>query len=193
MSNAQPMPPAPSAPAAPFAPMAKPAAHSQFAREHDQLPTLDVYLRHLRQEVARALSATPDARAREEQHILSLAVRTRRASRARSPHPSRPFQERAFSRYPSLDKTALPPPLKQIDAYTKTPHQPQETLLKFLELRRADLALELAYSGDLDDKDGSGDLSPDAGRDSDEDAIGSEHPKSPSLGPSASPGGAQRH
>ena len=183
--------PATPAPPAPLAPAARPPPAPQPAREQEALPTLDVYLRFIRQEVARGFQMTPEARAREEQNLVTHAVSLRRALRVLSSQPSRSPQNRALSRYPSLDKTALPPPLKQIDAYLKAP-PPNESLFKYLEARRADLALDELFQSDVDDKDGSGELSPDPGRDSDEDAIGSEHPKSPSLGPSASPGGAQR-
>ena len=107
-------------------------------------------------------------------------------------HPSRLLQNRALDRLSSSDKAALPPPLKQIDAFLKGPNQ-SESLSHYLYSRRADLALDDINMSDPDDRDGIGEPSPDDGRDSDEDAIGSEHPKSPSLGPTTSPAGAQRH
>ena len=109
--------------------------------------------------------------------------------------PPRPRQNRALARYSNPDRSTLPPPLLQIDAYQRAPN-PSEPLTKYLEARRAVLALDGDDPMDGGDKDAIGepaqDTSLDAGRDSDEDAIGSEHPRSPSFGPSASPVAAQR-
>ncbi|EJF65931.1 hypothetical protein DICSQDRAFT_177333 [Dichomitus squalens LYAD-421 SS1] len=156
-------------PNAPPQPVAAPARHPASApapRDADAAPSFDALLRHIRQEVARVFQLPPDSRAKEDQAILSLA-------------------HRAFARYGAADKAALPPPLKQVDAYLKGPNQ-NESLSHYLYARRADLALDDIDSSDGDDKDGVGEPSPDDDRDSDEDAIGSEHPKSPSLGPTAS-------
>ncbi|KAH9946050.1 uncharacterized protein BXZ73DRAFT_95558 [Epithele typhae] len=162
------MNPIPVLPPAPLAPMARPPPLIQQGRGVDSPPTLEVYLLHMRQEVVELLHAAPENRLRTEQHVIQLA-------------------ERALARYPVLNMTALPPPLKQIDAYRKAPNT-ADSLTKYLEVFRAELGLDDLLHSDLDDKDGSGELSQDGDRDSDEDAIGSEHPKSPSLGPSASPG-----
>ncbi|KAI1795799.1 hypothetical protein LXA43DRAFT_687898 [Ganoderma leucocontextum] len=160
MPNAPPQPPA--------APPRHPAGPTH-PRDTDVAPSFDALLRHIRQEVARVFQLPPESRAKEDQVILSLA-------------------NRAFARYLSADKAALPPPLKQIDAYSKGPNQ-SESLSHYLYARRADLALDDINPSDPDDRDGVGEPSPDDGRDSDEDAIGSEHPKSPSLGPTTTPAG----
>ena len=68
------VPVAPAGPPAPFALAARPPALPQTSREHDQLPAIDVYLRYIRQEVARVLHAPPDARASLEDHVRSLFV-----------------------------------------------------------------------------------------------------------------------
>ncbi|KAH9856958.1 hypothetical protein C2E23DRAFT_881453 [Lenzites betulinus] len=156
-------------------------AHSLVAlgtpREHDSsAPSFDALLRHLRQEVARVLDLPPDARSKEEPALLSLA-------------------NRALARYTSTDKSAIPPPLLQIDAYQRA-HSRSEPLTKYLHARRATLALDPDDPMDGGDKDAIGEPahdSLDAGRDSDEDAIGSEHPRSPSLRPSESPLAAHRN
>ena len=83
MSNAPAMPPAP---VAPTAQPARPPPQPQYPRDQESLPTLDIFLRHIRQEVARALTGPPEARVRDEQHIQSLAVRP--SSRPPRPHPS---------------------------------------------------------------------------------------------------------
>ncbi|KAI0709322.1 hypothetical protein C8Q76DRAFT_106219 [Earliella scabrosa] len=150
----------PNPPAQPAAPPPRQPIVPQPPREPEAAPSLDALLRHIRQEVARVLQLPPESRAKEEQPLLSLAAR-------------------ALTRYGPADKAALPPPLKQIDAYLHGPNR-QESLAKYLDARRADLFLD----DEGDDRDGFGEPSPDEDRDSDEDAIGSEHPKSPSLGPS---------
>ncbi|OJT15713.1 hypothetical protein TRAPUB_4611 [Trametes pubescens] len=163
------LPPHPPAPTAPVAVLANAAALA--ARDADLgAPSFDALLHHLRQEVARVLDLHPDARHKEEQALLSLA-------------------NRALARYTSPDKSAIPPPLLQIDAYQRAPN-PAESLSKYLSARRAVLALDPDDPMDGGDKDAIGEPahdSLDAGRDSDEDAIGSEHPRSPSLRPSDSP------
>ncbi|KAI0807507.1 hypothetical protein C8Q74DRAFT_1213408 [Fomes fomentarius] len=156
----------PNPPAQPAAPPPRQPLAPQHPRESDAAPSFDALLRHIRQEVARVLQLPSDARAKEDPALLSLA-------------PSRSLKTRALHRYGSADKAALPPPLKQIDAYIQAPNRP-ESLAKYLDTRRADLLLD----DEGDDKDGFGEPSPDDDRDSDEDAIGSEHPKSPSVGPS---------
>ncbi|KAL1944511.1 hypothetical protein VTO73DRAFT_2941 [Trametes versicolor] len=163
------LPPHPPAPTAPVVVLANAAALA--ARDADPgAPSFDALLHQLRQEVARVLDLTPDARHKEEQALLSLA-------------------NRALARYPSPDKSAIPPPLLQIDAYQRAPKS-AESLSKYLSARRALLALDPDDPMDGGDKDAIGEPahdSLDAGRDSDEDAIGSEHPRSPSLRPSDSP------
>ncbi|KAI0362195.1 hypothetical protein OH77DRAFT_1491639 [Trametes cingulata] len=168
-----------SAPAPPHntaapAPVAAPAAENGRAPVPDA-PSFEALLHHLRQEVARVLDLPPESRPKEEPALLSLA-------------------NRALARYAFPDKSAIPPPLLQIDAYQRAP-KPTESLSKYLEARRAVLALDDDDPMDGGDKDAIGEPahdSMDAGRDSDEDAIGSEHPRSPSLGPTASPVVPQR-
>ncbi|KAI0636890.1 hypothetical protein C8Q77DRAFT_532099 [Trametes polyzona] len=142
------------------------------ARDADPgAPSFDALLRHLRQEVARVLDLPPEARPKEEPALLSLA-------------------NRALARYASPDKSAMPSPLLQIDAYQRQPN-PAESLTKYLDARRAVLALDPDDPMEGGDKDAIGEPaqdSIDADRDdSDEDAIGSEHPRSPSLRPADSP------
>ncbi|KAI0831380.1 hypothetical protein BC628DRAFT_1415894 [Trametes gibbosa] len=169
--------PLPFHPPAPTAHPAHPHLSAVISREHDSsAPSFDALLRHLRQEVARVLDLPPDSRPKEEPALLSLA-------------------NRALARYTSPDKSAIPPPLLQIDAYQRA-HNPSEPLTKYLHARRAILALDPDDPMDGGDKDAIGEPahdSLDAGRDSDEDAIGSEHPRSPSLRPSDSPLAAHRN
>ncbi|RPD66218.1 hypothetical protein L227DRAFT_136706 [Lentinus tigrinus ALCF2SS1-6] len=129
-------------------------------------PTFDTLFRDVRLAVARVLQLPPESRAREEPLLISLAGR-------------------ALGRYGNPDRAALPPPLKQIDAFAQVSNRP-ESLTQYLDARRNELGLD----DEGDDRDGIGEPSPDDDRDSDEDAIGSEHPKSPSLGPTGSPAGA---
>ncbi|RPD80149.1 hypothetical protein L226DRAFT_530333 [Lentinus tigrinus ALCF2SS1-7] len=128
-------------------------------------PTFDTLFRDVRLAVARVLQLPPESRAREEPLLISLAGR-------------------ALGRYGNPDRAALPPPLKQIDAFAQVSNRP-ESLTQYLDARRNELGLD----DEGDDRDGIGEPSPDDDRDSDEDAIGSEHPKSPSLGPTGSPAG----
>ncbi|KAI0721016.1 hypothetical protein C8T65DRAFT_692515 [Cerioporus squamosus] len=143
------------------------ASHRQPLPAHhlrgQEIPTtFEALFRHVRLEVARLLQMPPEHRARDESLLISLAGR-------------------ALGRYGNPDRAALPPPLKQIDAYAQVPDRP-ESLIQYLDARRNELGLD----DEGDDRDGIGEPSPDDDRDSDEDAIGSEHP-SPSLGPTASP------
>ncbi|KAH9901009.1 hypothetical protein C8Q73DRAFT_786419 [Cubamyces lactineus] len=164
-------------PSANTASLPHPAPAPALSRDFDAgAPSFDALLRQLRLEVARVLQLPPESRAKEEPALVSLA-------------------KRALARYSNTDRSTLPPPLLQIDAYQRAPN-PSEPLTKYLEARRAVLALDGDDPMDSGDKDAIGepaqDTSLDAGRDSDEDAIGSEHPRSPSFGPSASPVAAQR-
>ncbi|KAI0647125.1 hypothetical protein C8Q79DRAFT_1009265 [Trametes meyenii] len=163
MSAAPPHPPTATAPVL-VAPLAV------NVRESDaSAPSFDAHLRYLRDEVSRVLDLPPESRPKEEPVLISLA-------------------KRALACYPFPDKSTMPPPLFQIDAYQRTPNPP-ESLTKYLAARRATLALDGDDLMDGGDKDAIGEPaqdSIDAGRDSDEDAIGSEHPRSPSFGPSAS-------
>ncbi|KAI0374973.1 hypothetical protein BV20DRAFT_1080865 [Pilatotrama ljubarskyi] len=166
-------PPAPPVPVP--APLAPAAAQNGRVPVPDA-PSFEALLHHLRQEVARVLDLPPESRPKEEPALLSLA-------------------NRALARCAFPDKSAIPPPLLQIDAYQRAP-RPTESLSKYLEARRAVLALDGDDPMDGGDKDAIGEPahdSMDAGRDSDEDAIGSEHPRSPSLGPTTSPVVPQRH
>ncbi|KAI0780850.1 hypothetical protein BD413DRAFT_13686 [Trametes elegans] len=168
-----PPPPTPANANAPAPPLPPPIA---APRDPDApAPSFDALLRHLRQEVSRVLQLPPDSRTNEEPGLISLA-------------------NRALARYAFPDKSTIPPPLLQIDAYQRTPN-PTESLSKYLDARRAVLALDGDDPMDGGDKDAIGEPAQDAldaGRDSDEDAIGSEHPRSPSIGPSASPVAAHR-
>ncbi|KAI0670306.1 hypothetical protein C8Q78DRAFT_1035568 [Trametes maxima] len=162
--SAAPPPPAPATAPVALAPLAAPVRESD-ASAH----SFDALLRYLREEVARVLDLPPESRPKEEPALFSLA-------------------KRALARYPFADKSTIPPPLLQIDAYQRAPN-PTESLTKYLAARRAILALDDDDLMDGGDKDAIGEPaqdSLDAGRDSDEDAIGSEHPRSPSFGPSAS-------
>ncbi|OSC99076.1 hypothetical protein PYCCODRAFT_1427421 [Trametes coccinea BRFM310] len=156
--------------APPPAAASAPAPAANGSRDYDSpAPSFDALLRQLRLEVARVLQLPPESRPKEEPALVSLA-------------------NRALARYPHPDRSTLPSPLLQIDAYQRSPN-PTESLTKYLDARRAILALDGDDAMDAGDKDAIGepalDTSLDAARDSDEDAIGSEHPRSPSFGPSA--------